>query len=756
MPPVSPRPLRRAPALVLPLLLITPLSAVRSTPAHPASPHQPSPPAIVAQIGGAMTNVVQVGEHAYLGIGPRVVALDVSDPAHPREVGASAPLAHPIHHVAARGTTLFAAGTDLTALDIADPTRPVVLGTLPAGADQVVLDGDFAYVLSGVGAFPIDWVIDIRDPRAMRKVGELPPSSPKSALVVHPDPTVRFAWGAYNVFIHVLDTRDPAAVVKVAEADHNVHTYRLAADGRFLFAATNTGLMVGVLDPPLPGLLLTLATTAPLIDIDVAGGTALLVVGGELRVVDVTHPAQPILRGVAPVPGARSVSRVGGFAYVTGAGGLTVVDVRDPAAPRIGEHLPAIDTVNDIALAGDLAYVAAGDSGLAVVNVADRAAPVLITVVDAGFSARHVVVEDGHAYVVGAGPQGSGQLAVFDLGRPVAPVRVGAVPTGAGAADVAVQNGYAFVASGRPGMTVIDARDPATPRVLASTGEAWWTTGVLVDGPTAYVVDRLTGLWVLDVADPASPTMLASVPLLTQREARGLALADRTLYATASRVPITRMFEDEWSQDVLPIDVTDPAHPQPLPFLMTEVRAKDLLVAGDRAYVASGRVIQRDFDSHAQLVVLRNLAAGAAGLRRWALDLPQVPTGIAVAGDHAFVATGDAGLLVVPVADAVLDLPPATPTATVPPLPTRTLPPGVVTDTPAATPTVLPTPTRRPIPNAPTGGVYLPVLYAGTPASTGSARSPAASCRTPAAAANAAARSVRSHGRSRSDRPKWP
>jgi hypothetical protein len=86
-----------APFFALALLaLSTALSApgisratpISSTPGTPGSENM----ALVGQVGGVSRAVAVAGDIAYLGVGPRLVALDVSNPAAPVLLGRSAVL----------------------------------------------------------------------------------------------------------------------------------------------------------------------------------------------------------------------------------------------------------------------------------------------------------------------------------------------------------------------------------------------------------------------------------------------------------------------------------------------------------------------------------------------------------------------------------------------------------------------------------------------------------------------------------------
>ena len=64
---------------------------------------------LVGQIGGATSAVAVEGRYAYVGVGPRLVILDMADPARPTAVGQSAVLPGVIRGVAVAGSYAYVA-----------------------------------------------------------------------------------------------------------------------------------------------------------------------------------------------------------------------------------------------------------------------------------------------------------------------------------------------------------------------------------------------------------------------------------------------------------------------------------------------------------------------------------------------------------------------------------------------------------------------------------------------------------------------
>ena len=65
---------------------------------------------LVSQIGGPINAVAAQGNYAYIGIGPRLIILDVSDPALPAFVGQSAVLPGIVESIALLGDPLAGSG----------------------------------------------------------------------------------------------------------------------------------------------------------------------------------------------------------------------------------------------------------------------------------------------------------------------------------------------------------------------------------------------------------------------------------------------------------------------------------------------------------------------------------------------------------------------------------------------------------------------------------------------------------------------
>ena len=173
--------------------------------------------------------------------------------------------------------------------------------------------------------------------------------------------------------------------------------------------------------PGSPELLSTAETPADLVTLD--GGFAYAAAGDTLRVVDLSDPARPALRGALTAPGRIwNVHAAGGRLYLAGGlDGLFIVDAADPDAPALLATHPTAGQALGVTTSGSRALVINLMSGLEIVDVSDGAAPVLV----------HTEDTPGYQWGIGGGgsrvlvaDQPSG-IHVFDASTPEAPALQG-------------------------------------------------------------------------------------------------------------------------------------------------------------------------------------------------------------------------------------------------------------------------------------------------------------------------------------------
>lgn len=203
--------------------------------------------------------------------------------------------------------------------------------------------------------------------------------------------------------------------------------------------------------------------------VDVSGDFAFVAAGGAgLQVVSLSpgRTAPAVVTSLAIPGNANDVALAGNIAYVAmGSGGLAVVDVTNPLTPKLLGTINTGGNALDVAPRGNTAYVANGNS-LALVNVANPAAMTIIKTVPLSGTVWGVDVDaDRHLAAVAAGTSG---IFMLDVTNPAAPLVLGSVGTG-DARDAAIHGDFVLVADQANSMTSVNISSPATPVVVSRT-----------------------------------------------------------------------------------------------------------------------------------------------------------------------------------------------------------------------------------------------------------------------------------------------
>ncbi|MBN1836450.1 MAG: hypothetical protein JW820_11410 [Spirochaetales bacterium] len=524
---------------------------------------------VAAAISGpGLRGIAVHWDYAWVAAGAQGVKVyDIHDAESPLEVAAVP--AHDAHSVAIQGELLYVADGQrgLKIFDVSEPLQPVLLGSRSTEqACDVVVRGSHAYLADG--------------PKGLR----------------------------------VIDVSEPRRPVRLASFDCPA-ARAVAASGELVFVADGQeGLLVlDVSVPAQPSLLGSVATREAR-DVAVAGSLALVADGAwGLKIVDVADPVRPRLVGTYDTRDARAVAAGGRYAYLAdGAGGLQVIDVSDPQRPvpfatEPFQEAAALSVQNDYVflgheqglsvvhvllegrsfevgsvdlenkafglwVAGELAFVAGHEAGVAVVDVADPASLRRIEPLGSWKPGYVEAVTAVSGFALAADRDRG--LVVLDVPRaqsdmsPCEPLSI--LPLAGRPAAVATDGYHAHVAVTGVGLEIVDLADLRAPRLVGSFA-APSLRDVCVQGREAFVVGPGWGFGILDVSDPAAPVLIRR--LESYRAHKVCAQGDRVYLVTDHAVVL--------------LDCTNPEEPRELSVYETPY-AEDLAVAGSYLCVAEG------------------------------------------------------------------------------------------------------------------------------------------------------------------------
>lgn len=273
--------------------------------------------------------------------------------------------------IAVQGNFAYvASGTNgLVILDISNPTRPTLVGSLRGGgsAVDVFVRQTFAfvaYVASGRDAGSVQ-VIDVQDPANPKLVGSRRSGAQGVAAT---DTHLYFAAGIGGMVI--LDYSNPANPVLVGGYDtpRNATSVRVFDDKLFVTDSFAGLYIFDLTNPGKPARLGNYDSPGYLGDVWVQGNLAFLADGASgLSIVDFSDPSSPVLVGRnVSIKFANRVLVSGNLAYVATTIGWQMVDVSNPAEPVPSALYQLHDGVTGAAAAGDRFLVCDVNGGLSV------------------------------------------------------------------------------------------------------------------------------------------------------------------------------------------------------------------------------------------------------------------------------------------------------------------------------------------------------------------------------------------------------
>jgi hypothetical protein len=402
-------------------------------------------------------------------------------------------------------------------------------------------------------------------------------------------------------------------------------------------------------------------------DVFVRADHAYVLAGRDFLVYDVSTPEEPALLGGMEVGMfGKAISVSGFFAYVATGSTLSIIRIVNPSHPELTGLVSISGDIEDVAAAFGYAYIVSESNGLHVVDATDPWSPAAVGYASAP-GAQTVAVYGDAAYV------GSNSARhVFDVSDPTNPIQVEQTPSN-GEHNMVVEEGFLYLTrqANAAVMEVYDLTNPFDPlgtSVLSLFFDE--ALGLAVDYPYAfagtYGLGMSSSLEIIDVSDPYDLTVLArTAPALWRF--KGFDAEEGYVYV------------EEQGLGMAIVDVSAMQAVEPIEVIETLDYAIDVESLGDYALVADryaaltvvdlvggqGVVDQVGVGTTFHVYLHGELAftLGTSGVsivdvsdplhsvRLSTISTPGTPFEIAVHGDYAYVADGEAKLTVIDISD---------------------------------------------------------------------------------------------------------
>ncbi|MFN8625413.1 MAG: hypothetical protein U0587_05455 [Candidatus Binatia bacterium] len=452
-----------------------------------------------------------VGSIAYVTAGSTGLRIvDVSNRTAPRIIGTVAMPGAAQSVDVVDGYAYVAASTAMVVVDVRTPNQPVVKGSIAATVTNVIAANNTVYAL---GDYQFQ-LFDVSAPGAPRLLKTMSSYGAQGLdmrgnQVYLASPEVSSVPGVWSKGgLYVVDVASPFEPYVITNVYNGFDSKGIATDGR-LVVATGSSWGLRVLDASNTG--------APVIVGQMAG---------TFGAVGMTPSRVYVLQTVPGNP-----------AHVD----LVALDIGVPSRPSVlGRVTMNGGSALDVKVLGTLAYVAASNGGLQIVDLSTPSSLRIIGSVTMPYAAATVDVGTaGYAYV-----GTSGGVYVVDVRTATSPKIVGSIATAASA--VAAANQLVYALDGKQ-LKVIDTTIPNAPvQVAALNGVSaqdivaagnW----VVLATPALSHTDTSGGVYLVDVSEPTQPAIIdqAIIPGTT----RSVTVFDNMVYAGdgASTLDILRI-----------------------------------------------------------------------------------------------------------------------------------------------------------------------------------------------------------------------
>jgi hypothetical protein len=506
-------------SLFLAIILLTGSLPTASKASRASGGDPPIRLALADYIPPAMTTLAVHGHYAYVGAGPSLLVIDVSDPGHPQRV-AYRLLPDMAKQVAvSTGRVYVLTDTDpyhqgdnhVLIFDIDNPLIPLFISDYgPANIDCIAISGLKLYLGSNQGLS----IMNVSDPSQPVLLSNLPYSNPDSGYV-------------------------SAIAITGSKGVLAITTYEYTDEPRELWVLDISDPAQPKVTGELQGSILPMWITGLSMSADLLALAGYRRVGysyPEFDLIDLSDPAHPLKIGSSTLSSAGedpSVTLQGNTVYVAAQNQqVEAYDVSDPAAPVLLSK--GDDPVWSLAFAGDLLYVAAGASGLAIYDSQGPASLLKRGALLGIGSAQGVAVQEMVLYIADGGVKAysydyaSGGLAIATV-QPAGGTDIQSkFISGDHASFVELKKNQAFlvgkqcilrVSTCRKYLYILDVGQPQLPSLQGSyqfdgSGGDIVILGSIQNQIAYLLTDAGTaspniGLAVLDVSHPATPTLLS-------------------------------------------------------------------------------------------------------------------------------------------------------------------------------------------------------------------------------------------------------
>ena len=356
-------------------------------------------------------------------------------------------------------------------------------------------------------------------------------------------------------------------------------------EGYAYIAAHSSGLLVvDISDPQYPEIIGQLDLGYPITDVAVFE-QVVFTTYGNLSIIDVTDPWQPVLHSVFESEDSFHSLEIDGDIMYCGVSwmdppweayyGLLLLDISDPLIPVEEGACWANHgwgTYYDIGILDDRVYTAAGEQGIWIFDVSELQNPACIAQSSGLVYINYVEIAGETAYIIGDEADGGHGLSIYNVTCIESPVELG-YETGLSATvyDFDYYQDHVYTSENAAGLSIIDVTDSMNPQLIETLSfPLVYVRETEIRDSIAYVA-CWGGLYLVDISNPDQPAILSD--LLCPDSTYSIALKDNYVFLA------------NYSAGLFIIDVSDAQNPAQVSCFSEIDNLRAIRIENDIAYV---------------------------------------------------------------------------------------------------------------------------------------------------------------------------
>ncbi len=486
---------------------------------------------------------------------------------------------------------------DNNELAATDDSVLTVLGRWAWGpCNAVDADSNFAYIGNG----PTFHVLGISEGTSPKIIGEYL----TDGYVYDIELKGALAFVCIGRGLLVLDIANPFVPKKISEINIGGIAISIALENNFAYVTTFSGILrvVDISNPSTPYLRGSISAGGMIASCVEAKDKQVYVGNPEfpdLALIDATNP-DTLRRTFLNIGGWSLTARIKdtllflGVRGISGKRYLKIYNVVDAKNPKfLVEVEISASLINGITVSKDnkTAYFLAHDKGIYSIDISDIRHPKILDKYK-----RELPVDIGNvgicisknllfaAYYNG--------LSVVDVSKPDSLKLTSFFTTGGFAQKVSIKGDKVFLASGLSGLWILDVSESSKPKPVANVGTGGFTEEVIVEDTLAYFInwaaysdkDTLQGLWIADISDIYKPKILSHYTGIVRFS---YTKAPNSIAKSGNLIFITQV-PSEGNNTILEIvDVSNPSVPKRVSTYQNDYTPYDIAVKDSVAFVAT-------------------------------------------------------------------------------------------------------------------------------------------------------------------------